>query len=511
MPKISVITPVYCDTVEKTDWLLETIQSVRSQSTKDWEQILIDDKSPVHPAEARFKYADDPRIRWFDNAENSGPAKTRNTAVTLSESECIIALDSDDLFASPDVLEVMYDVWSQDKTKIIYGNLQMYTLGGNNTFQRGKTIELGQYTFELCMNLNGLLPVTAMHSKSCHNDSGGWKPELVEGLEDVEKWIMAGKRGYCGQKIDMVTLIYRNHEQSRAYNLKYKSRKFEAMQQQIKEMHSDIFSGRFPMACCGKGATVAPSSDPIRMSQQAAQQGMIIPLDGYDEKDLEWVLYDGPKVARSADVLIHGPAHLPQRYPIMGKGQIFQIHKQHHKYFEERQRSGFHMNQPDPRTREPEPEPVIVERPPEITEVPPPELSTILRLDSVAAKSHTADIQQMPEGFEPPKLEPIPSIIEIEEDHLPDSDQPDFAQAEQDYLDRMEKAEASRIDRETKFVLSQLELSPRIHELLANDNIRLWTVERLARAEPETLTGYSGIGIKTANTIIAKAQKLVGE
>ncbi len=127
MPKISIITPVFCDTPDKVDWLIETMNSVQEQTLTDWEMIMIDDKSPVNLLEAKSHFADDARFRWFENAVNEGPAKTRNTAVALANSECLIALDSDDLFGSPSSLQIMHDEWSKDTKKIIYGNVRLLT------------------------------------------------------------------------------------------------------------------------------------------------------------------------------------------------------------------------------------------------------------------------------------------------------------------------------------------------------------------------------------------------
>lgn len=508
MPKVSIITAVHCDIPEKIDWLLEMIDSVRSQTMTDWEIILIDDKGPIEPREAKYRYSDDARIRWFDNAQNEGPAKTRNTAVALSSSDCLLALDSDDPLASPEVLDTMYEKWRRDKTKIIYGNLQMYVPDAGGVFKRApKIFDFGEYSFELAMNLKGFIPVTAMHSKDCHVDSGGWKAGLTDGLEDVEKWIMAGKRGYCGQRVNIVVFLYRKQEKSRSYQMVHINKTFEAMQQAIKGMHSDIYSGRFPMSCCGK-APIISVVDPVIMSQQA-QAEFILPLSGFEENDLEWVAYNGDREARF-DVLARGPEHLPSGYTIMGKGQVFQIHKRHHGDFSNKQRMGFVMNQPDPRNREPEPEPIeVAEMASEITEVSAPELSTILRLDSVAAQTVTADVQPLPEGFAPPPLpqnltpEAVPeqNVVEVVEDK--------FVQAERDYLDRMEAADALRADNETKYTLSDLVLSPRITDMLAQDSVRLWTVEKLARTTPQILSAYQGIGAKTANSIIAKAQDLI--
>lgn len=479
MPKISIITPIYCDISQKVDWLDELIISVQAQTEHDWELILIDDKSPLPFGEVQQKHDSDSRLRWFENAENSGPAKTRNTAVALASSECILPLDSDDLLASPDVLETMYNEWLLDKTKIIYGNLCQYLpVANTGKFQRGKIIELGSYTFELAMNLTGVMPVTSMHSKDCHLAAGGWKDDLREGLEDIEYLISAGERGFCGIKINHLTLVYRRQEKSRAYELKHGNRQFETMQQKIKTMHNQIYQGRFPEMACGCNENKAQSIDSAVMSMQgSSRNARIIELSGFEESSLEWVLYDGGRTGRF-DIVARGAKNLPPSYTIYGKGQIFQIHKSHRNIFSDRQRSGFRMNQPDPRTvikeeiRTPEAVEVVRLEPSQI-----PEMSTIVRMDSIAAKTIKADIQPMPDDFTEMNIKPLGKENIIYE----------------------------------KFSLNDLGLSISATNVLARDQVRLWTVEKLARTTPEVLVSYQGIGPTRAKAIISKAQSLINK
>lgn len=245
MPKISIITPVYVDTEPKVNWLVETIDSVRRQSLTDWEMILINDKSPMSLDYVKSKYSGDERLRWFENSQNFGTAMTRNTAVALAESDCILPLDSDDLLGDNETLEIMYDAWLIDKTRIVYGNVQLLTPVTPTSFKLGRVVELASYSFENTMDLRGTLPVTCLHSKDCHYQAvaevapghfvSGWKSVLKHGREDVEYWIAAGKRGFCGLKIDHTTLIYRKHQQSRDYRLK-ENRRLDEMQALIKNL-----------------------------------------------------------------------------------------------------------------------------------------------------------------------------------------------------------------------------------------------------------------------------------
>ena len=89
MPQISIITPIYIDNGDKLTWLSEMIESLQSQTFTDWECILLDDASPLLLGEVKLKFEDDKRLRWLRNAQNYGPAMTRNSAVAVSKSDCI--------------------------------------------------------------------------------------------------------------------------------------------------------------------------------------------------------------------------------------------------------------------------------------------------------------------------------------------------------------------------------------------------------------------------------------
>lgn len=485
MPKVSILTPAYCDISAKVDWLDEMLQSVVGQSLVDWEIILIDDKSPLPLDAVKVKYANDERIRWLENAQNSGPALTRNTAAALARSDCFLALDSDDVLASPEVLEYMYDAWLVDKTKIIYGNLQMYAPAGGGRFTKGRVIQLSDYTFELAMNLNGIMPVTAMHSRACHEAAGGWKDELREGLEDLEYWIAAGEHGFCGHRINETIFLYRRQENSRAYKMKHVDLTYTKQQEKIKAMHVDTYAGRFTVACCGKGNSggAGSAADPVVISRQNQQNATrITTLDGYEEKDLVWVAYNGPKRARF-DIAVRGPAGLPASYTILGTGHFFQVHKSHFSLFSDRQRLGFQMNVGDPR-KQPEPEPVTAPPvAPPARELPPakPQLSTIVRPDRAAMQSDHISIQPVPA----PRPAPPEVIIEP---------------------NPPEAISQTMTVGPAYLTLADLALGPKLTETLAEEG---WSVGEIAKMTPQKLSSLPGIGIRRANTIIERAQGLI--
>lgn len=94
MPKASFVVPVY----NGDAYLAETIESIRNQTEKDIEIIVVDDCSPDFTEDLMEWYVkQDPRIRYFRLEENQGVCYARNFGNEKAESEYIFVNDQDDL------------------------------------------------------------------------------------------------------------------------------------------------------------------------------------------------------------------------------------------------------------------------------------------------------------------------------------------------------------------------------------------------------------------------------
>ena len=92
MPKVSVIVPVY--KVEK--YIGKCIESILSQTFKDFELILVDDGSPDNSGKICDEYAQkDARILVI-HKENGGVSSARNVGISKSNGEWLCFIDSDD-------------------------------------------------------------------------------------------------------------------------------------------------------------------------------------------------------------------------------------------------------------------------------------------------------------------------------------------------------------------------------------------------------------------------------
>ena len=117
MTKVSVIIPVY-----NNERFIETcIESVRRQTLREIEIILINDGSTDKSGEIMKKLAEkDARIKLFSQ-ENMGVAVARNKGIENAGGEYLTFVDGDDYIAS-DYLEVLYDcAQKKDADMVICG------------------------------------------------------------------------------------------------------------------------------------------------------------------------------------------------------------------------------------------------------------------------------------------------------------------------------------------------------------------------------------------------------
>jgi len=101
MPKVSIIIPVF----NSEKYIGEALDSVFSQTFRDYEIIVIDDGSKDGTAEILEKHKK--RIKYFYQ-ENRGLAAARNEGIRLSVSPYLAFLDADDLFL-PDKVRIQND------------------------------------------------------------------------------------------------------------------------------------------------------------------------------------------------------------------------------------------------------------------------------------------------------------------------------------------------------------------------------------------------------------------
>jgi len=116
MIKVSIILPVY--NVEQ--YLDETFQSLINQSLKEIEIIAVNDGSTDESEDIIRKYVtQDSRITFYSQ-KNQGQSAARNLALQHATGEYIYMMDSDDVLADKNALQISYEYAEKCKADFIF-------------------------------------------------------------------------------------------------------------------------------------------------------------------------------------------------------------------------------------------------------------------------------------------------------------------------------------------------------------------------------------------------------
>jgi len=257
MPTVSIITPVKVRDKQQLGWLAECIESVKAQTFEDWEMVLVNDHSPVSWKPLADLFGD-PRLRGM-TARKEGVSHARNEAATESKSDLLLPLDGDDKLR-PNSLGEFLRAWrngGSDKG-FVYSDIFMFGQDFARLFQPPP------YDFGTLLRTT-FLTVGCLHRKSDWEKVGGWSVELEQGLEDWEYWIKFGEKGVCGYHIPKVLYEYRRHTLGRYAAMREDKELWQAQLQKMRDLHLDVYNGRWPMGCCGGTApTATPRKQIVR-------------------------------------------------------------------------------------------------------------------------------------------------------------------------------------------------------------------------------------------------------
>ena len=119
-PAVSVVIPVW----NSGQYFRECLDSVVGQTLRNIEILIVDDASTDGSGAVADEYAArDNRITVLHQKESIGSGPARNAAMAIARGEYIAFMDSDDLYPSPNVLDVLYNKAVHNKANICGGSL----------------------------------------------------------------------------------------------------------------------------------------------------------------------------------------------------------------------------------------------------------------------------------------------------------------------------------------------------------------------------------------------------
>jgi teichuronic acid biosynthesis glycosyltransferase TuaG len=207
VPRVSVIIPAH----NAAAYLEETLDSVRTQTSEDWEIVVCDDGSQDGTWE--ILQAAGSRVRVVRNEQAGGPAVARNRALEHAAGDFAVFLDADDLLL-PRYIERQLSVY-EAATRTSDGEVGFVTCDARFLIDQ----EYAPYTYldripdADPITLERLLRRNMVYGAclvpwSVGEAVGWFDPELF-GTEDYGLWIKILEHGYRGVRNYEPLAVYR--------------------------------------------------------------------------------------------------------------------------------------------------------------------------------------------------------------------------------------------------------------------------------------------------------------
>jgi glycosyltransferase involved in cell wall biosynthesis len=212
MPKVSVVIPAY----NRARFLQECIESVLSQTFKDFEVLIVDDGSTDNTREVVSVYC--PPVKYY-HQDNQGAPATYNKGIELARGDYIAFLDSDDALLDC-ALQTGVDVLDRwPNVGLSYGQAYCVDEEGHvkglvkPSHGEGSYIRSGKEEIKDFVLGNHITGSTMMVRRSCFAVVGLFNPMFRRGSEDFDMWVRLAKL-YDVAYVDRPLVKYRVHSQS---------------------------------------------------------------------------------------------------------------------------------------------------------------------------------------------------------------------------------------------------------------------------------------------------------
>lgn len=264
MPRISVLMPVY----NGERYVRKAIDSILSQSFRDFEFIIIDDGSTDRTSQILAAAAmRDLRVRIISH-ENRGISPSLNAGLAVARGELIARMDADDV-SLPDRFALQVAYLDAHRDCALVGGQIMFTDPADwplTTMQH--PLDHDGVVATMMAGSESLSHPTVMFRRDIALEIGGYSLRF-EHAEDIDFFLRMGERGKLANLPDLV-LHYRQHHKSIGYT--YAQEQAAAHSRAIRE---------------AADRTGAPRPEPVRVGVSIGTRDVI------NERWAWWALRDG--------------------------------------------------------------------------------------------------------------------------------------------------------------------------------------------------------------------------
>ncbi|MBQ7587203.1 MAG: glycosyltransferase family 2 protein [Lachnospiraceae bacterium] len=196
---VSIVVPVY----NAGKWIEDTILSVKSQTYKEWELILVDDLSTDDSVKVMEQY-EGPDIRVIRTSKNHGAAYARNLGISEAGGQYICFIDADDLWA-PDKLEKQLSFMKEKEAAFGFTG---YEFADESGIGVQKIVRVPQtITYRQALKNTTIFTSTVMFDMEKLDKNDIMMPEVPS--EDTATWWKVLKKVDCAYGLDEQLTLYR--------------------------------------------------------------------------------------------------------------------------------------------------------------------------------------------------------------------------------------------------------------------------------------------------------------
>lgn len=191
MPKVSIVIPSY----NRANFISDTLESIIRQSFKDFEILFIDDGSTDNSPEIVNNFIEkDYRVKYFRQA-NSERAVARSYGISLSNSQYLCLVDSDDLWY-PNKLERQVELMDANP-ELVFSYASVNRIDFNNKRLPSSPRQHEGYSgwvFYKLLQRNFIPSVTPMIRTEILKKIGKQVTEFIP-YEDWDFWLRISRKG----------------------------------------------------------------------------------------------------------------------------------------------------------------------------------------------------------------------------------------------------------------------------------------------------------------------------
>lgn len=215
MPKVSIIIPSYnCES-----YIAQTIDSVLSQTFKDFELIVIDDGSTDKTQEIAASYGN--RVRLITQA-NAGRCVARNRGIREAKGELICLMDHDDYWFPEKLARQVDEFRAHPEVGAVYSTFIVWDPDQDGRFAEPSSFDRSRFPDVVNPDFSGwiyhqflldcwMLTSAAMFRAEVFKRCGVFDEQLPFS-EDWDLWFRIA-REYPIIQLDRPTTLYRQHPQ----------------------------------------------------------------------------------------------------------------------------------------------------------------------------------------------------------------------------------------------------------------------------------------------------------